>query len=52
MLADHCSHGIKWGDECSECQLVWDRELVKRWGPVVDEARKRIEELEKEGEEA
>ena len=54
MLGDKCSHGVKWGDECKECQLVWDRELVRRWKPEVEAAERRIREaieaLEVEGE--
>lgn len=50
MLADHCSHGIKWSCQCRECDLVSARELVRRWKPVVEEAERQIEELEKEGE--
>ena len=45
MLGETCSHGIKWGDECKECQLVWDRETVRRWKPIVDEAERRIAEF-------
>lgn len=42
MLSDKCSHGVAWGDECCECQLVWDRELVRRWKPEVEAAERRI----------
>lgn len=42
MLGEKCSHGVKCGDECRECQLVWDRELVSRWKPEIEAAEKRI----------
>ncbi|KAA1012976.1 hypothetical protein FVF58_09280 [Paraburkholderia panacisoli] len=46
MIGDKCSHGVKWGDECRECQLVWDRELVRRWKPEVEAAERRIRATE------
>ncbi len=48
-----CSHGRTWDEPCRECQLVWDRELVRRWRPVVEEAEQRIaEEEERDREDA
>lgn len=57
MLGDRCSHGLKWGDHCPECELISAREVEAHWGEMVDEARKviakaatkRINELKKEG---
>lgn len=42
MLGDQCSHGIKWGDECRECDLIAARETVRHFGLMVDEARAKI----------
>lgn len=52
MLGETCSHGVKWACQCRECDLVSAREFVQRWGPMVDEARAKIEAIEKmeEGE--
>jgi hypothetical protein len=50
MLGDRCSHGKTWDEECKECALVSAREFVRRWAPLVDEARAVIaaaEEREK-----
>lgn len=52
MLGETCGHGVKWGDECRECQLVWDRELVRRWKPEVEAAERRIAESENRETEA
>lgn len=52
MLDGQCWHGIKWADECRECDLISARETVRRWKPVVEEAERQIEELEREGEHA
>jgi hypothetical protein len=52
MLGERCSHGKTWAESCPECDLVSARETVRRWKPVVEEAERRIEELEKEREEA
>jgi hypothetical protein len=47
IIVDRCSHGKLWNEECPECELISAREFVKRWGPMVDEARAKIEELTK-----
>ena len=47
-FGEACSHGIKWACHCRECDLVSARDLVSHWGPAVDEARKVIEEAERE----
>jgi hypothetical protein len=52
MVGERCSHGKTWAESCPECDLVSARETVRRWKPVVEEAERRIEELEKEREEA
>lgn len=41
-----CSHGRTWDEPCRECQLVWDKEIVRRWRPIVEEAERRIAEAE------
>jgi hypothetical protein len=46
MLGERCSHGKTWAESCSECDLVSAREFVRRWGPLVDEARAKIEAME------
>lgn len=46
MLGKTCSHGVPWDHECPQCQLVWDRETVRRWKPVVEEAERRIQATE------
>lgn len=43
FLGETCSHGIKWACHCRECDLVSAREFVRRWAPLVDEARSLIE---------
>jgi hypothetical protein len=43
-----CSHGKTWDEKCKECDLVWNREIVRRWAPVVEEAQRAIEEAERE----
>lgn len=48
MLGERCSHGIKWGDECRECDLIAARETVRHFGALVDEARAKIAEAETE----
>ncbi|HEX8894399.1 MAG TPA: hypothetical protein VF783_13805 [Terriglobales bacterium] len=50
-LGKTCGHGVAWDRDCPECQLVWDRELVRRWKPEVEAAERRIEEMEREAEE-
>jgi hypothetical protein len=46
-LGRTCSHGKTWDEECPECELVGAREFVRRYGPMIDEARAKIEELTK-----
>ncbi|WCM21436.1 hypothetical protein NDK50_08290 [Paraburkholderia bryophila] len=46
MLDNQCSHGIKWTDDCAECNLSGARETVRHFGPMVDEARRVIEAAE------
>lgn len=45
-----CSHGIAWADECPECDLVWAKQIVEHWGQSVDDARRQIEEAERDDE--
>lgn len=42
MLGDKCSHGVRWGDHCPECELISARQIVDHWGEMVDEARRVI----------
>jgi hypothetical protein len=49
LMHDRCSHGKTWDEKCKECDLVWNREIVRRWAPVVEEAQRAIEEAEREG---
>lgn len=46
-----CSHGVKWGVECKECDLISARETVRRRKPVVEEAEHLIAEFTKKTEE-
>ena len=45
------SHGKTWTETCPECDLVSAREFVRRWAPLVDEARAKIAEAEQTTEE-
>lgn len=46
-----CSHGIPWSEDCPQCALISAREAVRHWGPLVDESRRLIEEMEQTTEE-
>lgn len=46
-----CSHGLTLSENCDACELEIARERDQRLGPLVDEARKLIEQ-EKKREEA
>jgi hypothetical protein len=48
MLGNQCSHGVKWGDECPECEWISAREIEAHWGEMVDEARRVIAEAARE----
>lgn len=41
----HCSHGKRYEDECLKCELVYQYDLVARWQPAIDRAKKKIVEL-------
>jgi hypothetical protein len=47
MIHDTCSHGKTWAEPCLECDLVSAREFVRRWAPLVDEARAKIASAER-----
>jgi hypothetical protein len=40
-----CRHGISLLDRCVECELRLAMREINRWGPVVREARRVVEEL-------
>ncbi len=51
MKSGFCRHNIQWPCHCDACELEIARERDQRLGPLVDEARKLIEQ-EKKREEA
>jgi hypothetical protein len=40
-----CRHGISLLDRCVDCELRLAMREINRWGPVVAEARRVVEEL-------
>lgn len=47
-----CAHGLTLSEHCDACEVENARELVRHWGQPVDEARKLIEQIEKEASNA
>jgi hypothetical protein len=43
-----CTHGLTLDERCDACEVEEAREVVRRWKPVVDEAERRIEQIERE----
>lgn len=43
-----CHHGFTLSQQCRECELETARAFVEHYGPYVDEAREKIEELTRE----
>jgi hypothetical protein len=40
-----CRHGISLLDRCVDCELRLAMRDINRWGPIVSEARRVVEEL-------
>lgn len=48
IYASRCRHGVRWEYPCRECDLVSARDFVQRWGALVDEARAKIAEADRQ----
>lgn len=42
----HCRHGLTLAENCDACEIEMAMEKDRRFGPIVDEARKVIAEKE------
>lgn len=45
-----CSHGLTLREKCEACDREWAEEILRRWGQPVDDARKQLEEAERDDE--
>jgi hypothetical protein len=44
--AKTCSHGKGWNDACLECEIVWVRGTIESFEPIVNDAKRKLKELE------
>jgi len=44
--AKTCSHGKGWDAECIECEIAWVRGTIENFEPIVNDAKRKLKELE------